>query len=273
MPRQTVDGLGNATPIVEMLPGMLQDDPFAQRFASAFDDILAPVLLTLDCVDSYFDPWLAPKDFLEWLASWVAVELDETLPPERQRLLVSEAVRLYRVRGTAIGLAEQIAIYTGLEVEIEESGGATWSAAPGGYPPGEAQPRLLVKLISSDPESIDISRVNAIVGASKPAQVPHTVVVLQEDGHGGVISHVEAHQVTAVSEVALAATAPAEPEPAPAAPQGATPASGAKSAAGSPASQGGRPRREQQAEAQASGSEEAQQGAQPPPADADPPAE
>jgi phage tail-like protein len=268
VPRLLVDELGNASPIVNLLPGMLQEDPFAQRFASAFDDILAPVLLTLDCVDSYFDPWLAPKDFLEWLATWVAIELDETLPPERQRLLVSEAVRLYRVRGTAIGLAEQIAIYTGLEVEIEESGGSTWSAAPGGYAPGESQPRLTVKLISSNPESIDVSRVNAIVGASKPAQVPHTVVVLQEDGHGGVVSRVEAHHVTAVPE---AAVAPAEVQPQAA--QAQEPASGS-AAGGSQTSTGGRSRREQSAaQAQAGEAEQGQAGGDEPSADAGPAAQ
>lgn len=251
MPRQLVDDLGTTSPIVQMLPGMLQEDPFAQRFASAFDTILAPVLLTLDCIDSYFDPWIAPKDFLDWLATWVAVELDETLPPERQRLLVSEAVRLYRVRGTAFGLAEQIAIYTGLEVEIEESGGSTWSAAPGGYPPGEAQPRLTVKLITSDPGSVDVARVNAIVAASKPAHVPHWVVVQSEEGHTGVVSHVEAHQVTSVSEVAPHATAPAPPAPVEAPPQAeappAAPAAPAEAAppAASAEAPAPRPRREE----------------------------
>jgi phage tail-like protein len=213
VPRLGLEELESGSPISQLLPGMLADDEFAQRFASAFDTILAPVLATLDCIDSYFDPWLAPKDFLEWLATWVAIELDELLPQDRQRLLVSEAVRLYRMRGTAIGLAEQIAIYTGLEVEITESGGSTWSAAPGGAPPGENYPRLTVKLITSDPGSVDVNRVNVLVSASKPAHLPHTIELGAEES-GGVVGAIEEHRVAVVEETE--AVAPAEEPAAPA---------------------------------------------------------
>lgn len=218
MARLGMEELDTARPLAEMLPGMLQEDDFAQRFSSAFDTILAPIMATLDCIDSYFDPWLAPKDFLEWLATWVAIELDELLPPERQRLLVSEAVRLYRMRGTAIGLAEQIAIYTGLEVEITESGGATWSAAPGGAPPGENYPRLTVKVITSDPASVDVSRVNVLVSAAKPAHLPHTLEIASEES-GGVAGVVDGHRAVVVEETVPHAAAPVAEAVAPSQPR------------------------------------------------------
>lgn len=178
MARGVIDGLESPFPVGLMLPALYQDDEFAQRLTSAFDEMLAPIFATLDCIDSYFDPWLTPPDFLAWLASWVGVELDQLVPDDRQRLLVSEAVRLYRARGTALGLAEHIAIYTGLEVEIEESGGSTWSAAPGGSAPGENAPRLLVRVISEQPDAVNVSRVDALVAMAKPAHVPHSVVVV-----------------------------------------------------------------------------------------------
>jgi phage tail-like protein len=172
--RGLIEELGSPWPISVLLPGMLRDDEFASRFASAFDTLVAPVHTTLDCIDSYFDPWLTPPDFLKWLATWVAVELDELLPIERQRLLVSEAVRLYRVRGTAIGLAEHVAIYT--------------------------EPRLLVRVIASSPEDVDLGRVEALVASAKPAHLPHRIEIVNEDT-GKVI----------------ASEGPAEPAPAPAA--------------------------------------------------------
>jgi phage tail-like protein len=162
-----------------MLPGIYQDDQFAQRLTAAFDEIAAPIYATLDCIDAYFDPWTTPPDMLEWLAGWVGVEFDEMLPLERRRLLTSEIVSLYRVRGTALGLAQYLAIVTGVEVEIEESGGATWSSTPGGASVGEPQPRLLVRLITDDPDSVDLNRVNLLVRDNKPAHVPHSVEVVR----------------------------------------------------------------------------------------------
>jgi phage tail-like protein len=177
--RGVVEGLRTPWPIGRMLPGMYAEDDFAQRFTSVFDVLTAPVHVTLDCIDSYFDPWVTPPDMLEWLATWVGVEFDELTPIDRRRLLVAEAVRLYRVRGTALGLAEFLAIFTGLEVEIEESGGSTWSPTPGGQPPGENTPRLLVRLLAEDPETVDKARVDSLVRAAKPANVPHSVEVVR----------------------------------------------------------------------------------------------
>ena len=68
---------------------------------SAFDEVLAPLFTTLDCFDSYLDPDLAPHDFVDWLASWVGVDIDETWTLERRRRLIQDAVVLYRIRGTA----------------------------------------------------------------------------------------------------------------------------------------------------------------------------
>ena len=60
--------------------------PVTQRFVSTFDTALAPVIATLDGLPGYVDPWLAPTDFLDWLAGWVGVEVDEewTVPQRRQ---------------------------------------------------------------------------------------------------------------------------------------------------------------------------------------------
>ena len=56
-------------PLADALPALFQEDGFTQRFMSAFDAALAPVFATLDNLPTYFDPWLTPPDFLEWLGS------------------------------------------------------------------------------------------------------------------------------------------------------------------------------------------------------------
>src|SRR6185503_17047451 len=104
-----------------------QDDSFAQRFLDALDHVYAPILSTIDNFDSYLDPHLAPDDFLAWLAGWVGISLDESWDEDRRREIVARAVDLYRMRGTAAGLAGQVEIQTGGQVEIVESGATAWS--------------------------------------------------------------------------------------------------------------------------------------------------
>ena len=73
--RGLVAGLDGTHPLGPALPALYQEDVTAQRFLSAFDDALAPILCTLDNIDAYFDPRLAPEDFLDWLGGWVGLSL------------------------------------------------------------------------------------------------------------------------------------------------------------------------------------------------------
>jgi phage tail-like protein len=176
--RGVVEGLPSPHPIGHTLPALYQEDEFALRLTAAFDEVWAPVLSVLDNLTAYLDPALAPLDFVDYLARWVGVELDETWPEERQRALVAQAVELYRWRGTVHGLAALVAIYAGVEPEIEESGGANWSPTPGGELPGSAEPSLIVRVRVADPSTVDSARLEAIVAAAKPAHIPHQVEVL-----------------------------------------------------------------------------------------------
>ena len=66
--------------------------------------------------------------------------VDDSWTIERRREVVARAVELYRLRGTATGLQEQIEIHTGGTVEIIENGGTAWSIDPGGELPGSRKP-------------------------------------------------------------------------------------------------------------------------------------
>jgi phage tail-like protein len=173
-----VPGLASPYSFGSLLPAIYQEDDFAMRWMSAFDDVLAPCVLTIDNIEHYFDPALAPGDFVEMLAGWVGVELDETWSEESRRALVAEAVSLYRVRGTVAGLKRHVAIYTGVEPEIEESGGCTVSELSGGALPGSDRPYLVVRVRVDDPGTVDERRLSRLVASSKPAHLPHRVEVL-----------------------------------------------------------------------------------------------
>jgi phage tail-like protein len=165
-------------PLSAMLPAMFQEDGFSLGLCEGLDEVLAPVLATLTCLEYYFDPAVTPLDFLEWIAGWVAVSLDQNWPEARQRALVARAGDLYRWQGTARGIAEHVALYSGVVPQVEDSGGAVWSPAPGGPLPGRPQPEVIVRVRAEDPGAIDLQHLDAIVAAAKPAHVAHRVEVI-----------------------------------------------------------------------------------------------
>ena len=180
--RGTVEHLTTPHPMGPALPALYQDDLFAQSFVGALDTVLAPIIGTLDNLDSYLDPYLTPDDFLVWLATWVGVTVDDSWTAERRREAVARAVELYRLRGTATGLAEQIEIHTGGRVEIIENGGTAWSIDPGGELPGSPKPQVVVRVHVDDPKSVDGGRIEALVAAAKPAHVEHRVEIVRVGG-------------------------------------------------------------------------------------------
>ena len=94
MSRGTVPGLSSPYRIAEFLPSVYQeDDPFIQRFTAGLDEVLAPVLSTLDCIDAYVDPHLTPEDFLGWLGSWVGAVVDDETPLALRRAAVGQAAQ------------------------------------------------------------------------------------------------------------------------------------------------------------------------------------
>ena len=130
MSRALVPGLVSPHPLGARLPAMYLEDGFVQRLTGALDEVLAPILSCLDNIEAYIDPDLAPDDFLQWLGGWVGLALDDSLPAERRRAVLTEAIGLYRVRGTKRGLAAHLSLLTGADVEIEESGGTVSSTSP-----------------------------------------------------------------------------------------------------------------------------------------------
>ncbi len=71
----------------------------------------------------FYDPHVAPEEFLSWLATWTAFAADLDWPEAEKRALIKRAVDLYRIRGTKRGLMLFLRLFTGHEPEIEEN---TW---------------------------------------------------------------------------------------------------------------------------------------------------
>lgn len=181
--RGTVDDLESPHPIGLELPALFQDDDVALSFTAGLDTVLAPIFLTLDAIDSYVDPWIAPADFLGWVAEWVSAPWDEALPDMRQRALVAKATELLGWAGTAKGLADLIELHAGIRPEIVDSGATAWSVEPGGDMPGSAEPKVTLRvrvdeLPAAGPEREDrLERVRQVAVNVLPAHVIATVEV------------------------------------------------------------------------------------------------
>jgi phage tail-like protein len=177
--RGGLTGLASPHPLGPTLPAIYQDDDLAQRMLEAFDQVMAPIYSTLDNFDSYLDPRLAPEDFLAWLAGWVGMVLDDSWDEARKREIVTRAAELFRMRGTAVGLAGQVEIQTGGTVEIIENGATGWSVDPGGELPGSPEPLVVVRVTVPDPKAVDPGRLDALVAAAKPAHVMHRIELVK----------------------------------------------------------------------------------------------
>lgn len=179
--RGAIPGLVNPHPLVTALPALYQGEAFTERFLSVFDDLIAPVHTTIDTMDAYLDPRLAPVDFLPWLAGWVGIELDGNWSEAQQRRMVGRAVDLLQWRGTARGVVALIRHYLDVEeddVDVQDSGAVAWSATPNGPIPGSAVPSVQVTVRTADSDGIDARRLESLVRTSVPAHVIPSIEVV-----------------------------------------------------------------------------------------------
>jgi phage tail-like protein len=174
--RGLVPDLGVRTPIGRTLPALYHEDEFVQRWCEGLDEVLAPTPSTLDNLWAYLDPRLAPEDFVEWLAGWMGVELDQTWPLERRRELVARAAEVYHGRGTAASLAALVELYVGVRPTIVEGGAAAWSITPGSDLPGRPDGEIVVQL-EAPQGGVDAARLDRLVRANKPAHLAHRIEV------------------------------------------------------------------------------------------------
>jgi len=193
--------------LLDNLPAVFQEDRqagapnFLGRFLLAFEQILLglgdagdPGLEeTIARIYRYFEPGAAladgeraPKEFLQWLAGWVALTLREDWDELRQRDLIAKAAQLYRLRGTKRGVEEFLRIYTRLGASIDELGTAFQvgvhstvgvdTVLDGGAP---FFFRVHVLLPSTQPEEIKAQRIiaHSIVDLQKPAHTYYSLSV------------------------------------------------------------------------------------------------
>jgi phage tail-like protein len=123
MPETVQETLFRTLPAIYRRDGR---EGFTYRLLGLFAEVLEGIEDEIYGLHNQLSADRAKARFLPWLASWVALILDETWEESKRRELIRRIVALYTIRGTIEGIREFVEIYTGIKPDIVEEFGAGW---------------------------------------------------------------------------------------------------------------------------------------------------
>lgn len=133
---------GSKVKLIDYLPAIYHDLPDLAELLAVFEAVLfgedrgsgiqkpeavagkMPFQERIDTISSLFDANETPKEFLPWLARWVALTHLEGLSDRSRRELLSKIVPLYAARGTEKYLLRMLRFFMpeNLDAQIEDRG-------------------------------------------------------------------------------------------------------------------------------------------------------
>lgn len=109
--------------LVDQLPRTMATDPVLRGLVLAFQEVAETTRERIDSIEHQVDTGLASPEMLQYLGSWLGVELEPTDPPEYRRSMVREVGRLLGWRGTRYGVESLLEAATGSRVTVTDTGG------------------------------------------------------------------------------------------------------------------------------------------------------
>jgi phage tail-like protein len=107
------------------LPATYQENgpsrEFLERFLSLFETVFGDLEATIARIPEVFSPEVVPSAFLDWLAQWLDLGIEEDWDPAVKRRLIERAAALYERKGTPEGLADFIEVIVGQRPLIVEA--------------------------------------------------------------------------------------------------------------------------------------------------------
>ncbi len=98
------------------LPEIYQSDEESRKFLEGYLGIFQSLYMdlekTIDSISSYFDPDIADREFLNWLAKWVKIENSYIWKEDKLRYLLKNITRFYEKIGTVKGISDIIELYS-----------------------------------------------------------------------------------------------------------------------------------------------------------------
>lgn len=175
--RRAVPGLRTPFPMVRYTPAMLAEDPIVQELLETLDEVLAPIINTLDCFDTYLDPRLAPMDFVQYLSSWLLVTQEDGWDEETRRTALALAIERSRWRGTAHGIRARLQSLFGMESTVTDSGSVTVGrdfTDPAAWPDAPP-PSVTIRLDPGHHLEMGLDAIKASIASVLPAHATVTI--------------------------------------------------------------------------------------------------
>lgn len=109
---------------LQYLPKLYQEDPeskeFLEKFLSIFEHFFTGIEDKIDTMAKYFNPASTPPEFIRWLASWLALSINDRWDKKTTRVFIKKAHNLFKKRGTVQGLQEVLKIFTNKKFPVIE---------------------------------------------------------------------------------------------------------------------------------------------------------
>ncbi|MSP91577.1 MAG: hypothetical protein EXR79_07215 [Myxococcales bacterium] len=111
---------------VRFLPQLYQNtsdgaNHLAHEYLCIFQQLHDRIAERIDRIPELFQPLDTPPEFLTWLGSWIALQLEADWSEEKQRRWLRHAPMLYSIRGTKAALHALLEMYTGVRPDILEN--------------------------------------------------------------------------------------------------------------------------------------------------------
>lgn len=158
--------------LAPLLPAAMAEDDFTRRVVSVFEHVLADVVMRIDGVGSYFDPLIAPSDFVRVLGTWLNVPMHAFDDEAAARAVVAEAGRILHHRGTRAALEDALRLTTTCAVTVVDPGYVTTSDDVERGDPGP----VVIRVSGTGP-TVSEELVRSVADDHVPAGTPYLVVI------------------------------------------------------------------------------------------------
>jgi phage tail-like protein len=150
--------------------------PPVMGLLEGLERVLDPVVALLDNLHRHLEPDIAPADMLDFLAELVGAPVDDTLPPEVHRKLVTAAATIGRTRGTRASLQLALGLaFPELDPRVRDGGEVT-TGSDARAVPAASQAAFEVR-VSQAPSAGQAAQIARCIADHQPVGITYRIVV------------------------------------------------------------------------------------------------
>lgn len=183
---------------IKLLPSLYQDNKFLEQFLFGFQQTHQGMEDTIDTLSQQFTPY--NTEFISWLGNWVGVEFGDDIDDDSKRRLLSDIVRLYKIRGTKEYFISVVKHLTNVIITIDDAG--EYSKVHHNLLNKNSNTALMKILINEkisnnqDDEDKKLSIIKRIFESEKPINVAYEIIYQHTEHKVSEKSEEKAFEVT-----------------------------------------------------------------------------